>query len=317
MHGRRPSGGARARRSTLHARPSPASAPTSGTHSVCDDWTVRELVNHVVSGNYWAFELAGGRTIEEVGDRLDGDVLGTDPLRAYDDSRSSPPRSSGSRARWTAVRGVVRAGSGLGVLRPPVHRRARPRLGRRRVDRAGHHARPRARGGVLGGGRAAAGRARRQRRVRRPHDAPRRRRPADPPPRCPGTPRRSHYVSSHGSAHHRHGGRGCVAVGADLRPQPLDHRDGDRALPVGRGGEGRTPARRARPPAVRPRRRHGHRVLELRHRDRAAGALGRARAQVVETIENLFGYYGDDAGWSPDNLRAIGVEPLPTPEPTA
>jgi hypothetical protein len=39
--------------------------------------------------------------------------------------------------------------------------------------------------------------------------------------------------------------------------------------------------------------------------------------RVVETIEHLFGYYGDDAGWSPDSLRAIGVEPLPTPEPTA
>jgi hypothetical protein len=38
---------------------------------------------------------------------------------------------------------------------------------------------------------------------------------------------------------------------------------------------------------------------------------------TVETIEHLFGYYGDDAGWSPDALRAIGVEPLPTPEPTA
>ena len=37
-------------------------------------------------------------------------------------------------------------------------------------------------------------------------------------------------------------------------------------------------------------------------------------AQVVETIEHLFGYYGDDAGWSPDSLRAIGVEPLPTVE---
>jgi hypothetical protein len=31
--------------------------------------------------------------------------------------------------------------------------------------------------------------------------------------------------------------------------------------------------------------------------------------KVVETIEHLFGYYGDDAGWSPDALRAIGVEP--------
>ena len=33
--------------------------------------------------------------------------------------------------------------------------------------------------------------------------------------------------------------------------------------------------------------------------------------QVIETIEHLFGYYGDDAGWSSDSLRAIGVEPLP------
>jgi hypothetical protein len=39
--------------------------------------------------------------------------------------------------------------------------------------------------------------------------------------------------------------------------------------------------------------------------------------KVVEAIEHLFGYYGDDAGWSPDSLRAIGVEPLPTPEPAA
>jgi hypothetical protein len=38
--------------------------------------------------------------------------------------------------------------------------------------------------------------------------------------------------------------------------------------------------------------------------------------KVVETIEHLFGFYGDDAGWSDESLRAIGVEPLPRPEPT-
>jgi uncharacterized protein (TIGR03086 family) len=54
--------------------------------SACAGWTVRELVNHVVTGNYWAAELGSGLTIEDVGDRLDGDVLGRDPLRAYDDS---------------------------------------------------------------------------------------------------------------------------------------------------------------------------------------------------------------------------------------
>lgn len=38
---------------------------------------------------------------------------------------------------------------------------------------------------------------------------------------------------------------------------------------------------------------------------------GTLERQIIETIEHLFGYYGDDAGWSPDSLRAIGVEPLP------
>ncbi|HEY8217853.1 MAG TPA: TIGR03086 family metal-binding protein [Acidimicrobiia bacterium] len=52
--------------------------------SVCDGWDVRALLNHVVSGNLWVPELVGGRTIEEVGDRLDGDMVGADPVAAYD-----------------------------------------------------------------------------------------------------------------------------------------------------------------------------------------------------------------------------------------
>jgi uncharacterized protein (TIGR03086 family) len=54
--------------------------------SVCQGWNVRTLVNHLVSGNFWVPELVGGKTIEEVGDRLDGDVLGDDPLAQYDAS---------------------------------------------------------------------------------------------------------------------------------------------------------------------------------------------------------------------------------------
>jgi hypothetical protein len=37
--------------------------------------------------------------------------------------------------------------------------------------------------------------------------------------------------------------------------------------------------------------------------------------KVEEAIQHLFGYYGDEAGWSPDALRAIGVEPVFPPEP--
>jgi len=42
---------------------------------------------------------------------------------------------------------------------------------------------------------------------------------------------------------------------------------------------------------------------------------GDLEPQVTEAIEHLFRYYGDEAGWSPDALRAIGVEPIPAPEP--
>ena len=51
-----------------------------------EDWDVEKLLQHIVSGNLWAVELTAGQTIDEVGDRLDGDMLGDDPLGAYDAS---------------------------------------------------------------------------------------------------------------------------------------------------------------------------------------------------------------------------------------
>jgi uncharacterized protein (TIGR03086 family) len=41
---------------------------------------VRDLVNHVTSENLWTAPLMEGATIEEVGDRFEGDVLGEDPI---------------------------------------------------------------------------------------------------------------------------------------------------------------------------------------------------------------------------------------------
>jgi uncharacterized protein (TIGR03086 family) len=49
----------------------------------CDGWDVHALLNHVVAGNLWAAELGAGATIEDVGGRLDGDVLGADPAGSY------------------------------------------------------------------------------------------------------------------------------------------------------------------------------------------------------------------------------------------
>ncbi|MDT7708452.1 MAG: hypothetical protein QOG20_4059 [Pseudonocardiales bacterium] len=49
-------------------------------------WDVRELVNHLVNEERWTPLLFGGSTIEEVGDRFDGDLLGTDPVATVDEA---------------------------------------------------------------------------------------------------------------------------------------------------------------------------------------------------------------------------------------
>jgi uncharacterized protein (TIGR03086 family) len=49
----------------------------------CAEWNVRQLVNHVVGENRWAVPLFAGRTVADVGDTLDGDLLGDDPQRAW------------------------------------------------------------------------------------------------------------------------------------------------------------------------------------------------------------------------------------------
>jgi uncharacterized protein (TIGR03086 family) len=52
----------------------------------CSEWDVRMLVNHVAGEYLWVPEMLAGRTIAEVGDRLDGDVLGSDPLQTLIDA---------------------------------------------------------------------------------------------------------------------------------------------------------------------------------------------------------------------------------------
>ena len=70
-----------------------------------EDWTVRDLVNHVVGEDLWAPPLLAGSTIAEVGDRFDGDVLGAEP-----------------RAVWAAASaGAVRAVRQDGAMDRIVH----------------------------------------------------------------------------------------------------------------------------------------------------------------------------------------------------
>jgi uncharacterized protein (TIGR03086 family) len=68
-----------ATRAVINAvRPEQWTAPTP-----CTEWNVRQLVNHLIGENLWAVELWRGRTIAEVGSRLEGDLAGDDPAAAY------------------------------------------------------------------------------------------------------------------------------------------------------------------------------------------------------------------------------------------
>ena len=49
----------------------------------CAEWDARQVLNHLIGENLWAGELLLGKTIDEVGTTLDGDLTGDDPAAAY------------------------------------------------------------------------------------------------------------------------------------------------------------------------------------------------------------------------------------------
>lgn len=71
----------------------------------CTDWDVRVLVNHLVYEMRWAAPLFGGKTVAEVGDRFEGDLLGDNPGAAWDD----------------AARGALAAVDAEGAMERTVH----------------------------------------------------------------------------------------------------------------------------------------------------------------------------------------------------
>lgn len=56
-----------------------------GAPTPCAGWSVRDLVNHLTAEQLWVPRLVReGRTLAQVGDRYDGDVLGDDPVTAWE-----------------------------------------------------------------------------------------------------------------------------------------------------------------------------------------------------------------------------------------
>ncbi|MFD4640188.1 TIGR03086 family metal-binding protein [Lentzea sp. NPDC058436] len=61
----------------------------------CTEWTVRDVVNHLVAEQLWVPHVLAGQTMAVVGDRYDGDVLGDDPVGAWEQA------SGEALAAWT------------------------------------------------------------------------------------------------------------------------------------------------------------------------------------------------------------------------
>jgi uncharacterized protein (TIGR03086 family) len=49
----------------------------------CTEWDASQVANHLIGENLWAGELFAGKTVDQVGDTLDGDLTQDDPAAAY------------------------------------------------------------------------------------------------------------------------------------------------------------------------------------------------------------------------------------------
>ncbi|WP_326594761.1 TIGR03086 family metal-binding protein [Streptomyces sp. NBC_01803] len=76
----------------------------------CTEWSVRDLVGHVTGEQLWAPWLLRGASLDEVGDRFDGDVLGDDPAGAW---AAAAAASRGAFHRPGTLDAPVHTSSGL------------------------------------------------------------------------------------------------------------------------------------------------------------------------------------------------------------
>ncbi len=104
----------------------------------CTDWSVRELLNHFVGGNYlYAAILRGEQTLPpmEIRSSQGRDRLGEDPLAAYRDAAAELLAAFRQPGRPGAdLRGADRAAAWSGSGAPAPGRDARTRLGPRSGD---------------------------------------------------------------------------------------------------------------------------------------------------------------------------------------
>ncbi|WP_020495072.1 TIGR03086 family metal-binding protein [Sciscionella marina] len=60
----------------------------------CSEWSVRDVLNHLTEEQLWVPHLLHGETMDQVGDRYSGDVLGNRPVARWESAAAA------ARAAW-------------------------------------------------------------------------------------------------------------------------------------------------------------------------------------------------------------------------
>jgi len=55
-----------------------------GAPTPCSVWNVRDLLQHIIYGTIWIEDVFAGKTVKQVGDKYEGELIGTDALASYE-----------------------------------------------------------------------------------------------------------------------------------------------------------------------------------------------------------------------------------------
>lgn len=59
----------------------------------CAEWNVKQLMQHVIRGTIFIEDMFEGKTVDEVGDKYEGDLVGTDPSGAYNSAADAAKKA--------------------------------------------------------------------------------------------------------------------------------------------------------------------------------------------------------------------------------
>ncbi len=62
----------------------------------CTDWNLKELINHMVYELSWIPEILAGKTVQEVGGKYDGDLIGNEVIKVWESAVNKASDAVGS-----------------------------------------------------------------------------------------------------------------------------------------------------------------------------------------------------------------------------